>query len=120
MAEANTVGTSKNRRIPGIARLERGTLWRRGGSEAIQSALQTSNVFVPLGLGEQMVPILSFLLTFLTASIPFYQSTVRLSPVPLTQRSIVMIKFKDRSYPRNSGKGKMSLRLYKSRTIQGH
>lgn len=75
MAETNTVGTSRNRRIPGIARLERGTLWRWGGSEAIQSALQTSDdVFVPLGLGEQMVPILSFLLTFLTANMPLCQS----------------------------------------------
>ena len=80
MAETNRVGTSRNRRIPGIARLERGTLWRWEGSEAIQSALQTSNVFVPLGLGEQMVPILSFLLTFLNASIPFCQSAVQAQP----------------------------------------
>lgn len=73
MAEANTGGTSRNRRVPGIARLERGTLWRWGGSEAIQSALQTSDeVFVALGMGEQMVPILSFL-----PSIPLRQSTNR-------------------------------------------
>lgn len=91
MAELNTVGTSRNRRIPGIARLERGRLWRWGGSEAIQSALQTSDdVFVPLGLGEQMVPILSFLLAFLTASIPVVNKLASLSPVPLTQWSSLL------------------------------